>query len=417
MKSCSSQVVILFLLFSFLLNTEKIYGQISERVFASDPYIPTEQQGNLYIAFDNLDFFKDNEYTGSFQKGYSLPGFRITAKAIYYPLDYIKLEAGVYALRYWGANRYPNASYIDIPHWKGDQMQRGFHVLPWLRAQVKFSEQFQLVLGNIYGGANHKLIAPLYNEELNLTADPEAGAQILYKSCFVDLDLWLNWESFIFRDDTHQEAFTVGLSTKFKFNDPQSEFHFYAPVQALAQHRGGEIDTIYTGSVNTLMNGAIGFGGTWNTGKRGLSQINIEADLAGYYQQAGKLWPYDNGYGINLSSYADVYNFRFKAAYWWCHDFITMFGNPFYGSISTYDSDLRMNNPSMVYVGAEYSKVFSKGFSMGVDLDLYGHFPMIVKSETGPTLWKSTKMSFSAGVYLRLNPSFLIMKKNNRMKN
>lgn len=36
-----------------------------------------------------------------------------------------------------------------------------------------------LILGNIYGGSNHGLIAPLYNPELNLTADPKTGFQVL----------------------------------------------------------------------------------------------------------------------------------------------------------------------------------------------------------------------------------------------
>lgn len=65
---------------------------------------------------------------------------------------------------------------------------------------------------------------------------------------------------FYLQEDIHQEAFTVGLSTRFKFNDPDSRFHFYAPLQVLAQHRGGEIDTILTNSVQTLMNGAVGIG-------------------------------------------------------------------------------------------------------------------------------------------------------------
>ena len=89
---------------------------------------------------------------------------------------------------------------------------------------------------------------------------------MLYDSRRFDLDVWVNWESFIFREDTHQEAFTVGLSGRYKLNDPDARFHFYAPVQGLAQHRGGEIDTIFTNSVQTLMNGAVGVGTVWNTG-------------------------------------------------------------------------------------------------------------------------------------------------------
>ena len=41
-------------------------------------------------------------------KGYTLPGLWLQAKAIYYPLSNLKLEAGVHALRFWGANKYPS---------------------------------------------------------------------------------------------------------------------------------------------------------------------------------------------------------------------------------------------------------------------------------------------------------------------
>ena len=84
-----------------------------------------------------------------------------------------------------------------------------------------------LILGNIYGGSNHGLIAPLYNPELNLTADPETGFQVLAGAPWIDLDAWIDWQSFIFRDDTHQEAFTVGLSTRFKLNAPYLTFQSY----------------------------------------------------------------------------------------------------------------------------------------------------------------------------------------------
>lgn len=64
-------------------------------------------------------------------KGYSLPGFWIQPKAVFYPLGNIKLELGVHMLRYWGAKKYPSLAYQDIAEWKGDQYQHGFHVLPF----------------------------------------------------------------------------------------------------------------------------------------------------------------------------------------------------------------------------------------------------------------------------------------------
>ena len=111
-------------------------------------------------------------------------------KAVFYPLDNIKLEAGLHLLRYWGANKYPSFAYTDIAKWKGNQYQSGVHLLPIFRVQVALSDHLDLILGTIYGGANHRLIDPLYNPELNLSADPESGLQLKYTSKVLDLDTW-----------------------------------------------------------------------------------------------------------------------------------------------------------------------------------------------------------------------------------
>ena len=59
-------------------------------------------------------------------------------------------------------------AYLDIADWKGNQYQKGSHILPYFRAQVALSERFNIVFGNLYGAANHRLIEPLYNPDLNL---------------------------------------------------------------------------------------------------------------------------------------------------------------------------------------------------------------------------------------------------------
>ena len=71
-----------------------LYAQIPDRVFKTDFRIDPEKKGELSVEFDNLSFFKDDEYTGSFMKGYTLPGLWLQAKAVYYPLEMLKLEAG-----------------------------------------------------------------------------------------------------------------------------------------------------------------------------------------------------------------------------------------------------------------------------------------------------------------------------------
>ena len=384
-------------------------AQIVERIYQTDHWIDPEKERELSIEVDNISFLKDNEFAGYFAPGYSLPGLWIQPKAVYYPLANIKVEAGFHALIYHGANKYPSMAYQDIANWKGDQYQKGVHILPYFRAQMALSEHVNIILGNLYGASNHQLIEPLYNPELNLTCDPETGLQFLYESKRIDVDVWVNWQSFIFRDDTHQEAFTVGLSSRLKFNDPSAPLHLYTPMQALVQHRGGEIDTIYNNSVQTLMNAAIGLGAVWNTGQSLIKNVNLELDAAGYYQQAGTLWPFDNGYGIYAKASADIKDFRVKASYWICNDFISMFGCPFYGSVSIEDSQATFDNPQLVYLGVEYSRSFGKGFSIGIDVDIFHQLSCDMTDAEG-TRPSGSATSFTAGIYMRINPSFLIKK-------
>ena len=68
-----------------------LYAQIPDRVFKTDFRIDPEKKGELSVEIDNLSFFKDDEYTGSFMKGYTLPGLWLQAKAVYYPLEMLKL--------------------------------------------------------------------------------------------------------------------------------------------------------------------------------------------------------------------------------------------------------------------------------------------------------------------------------------
>jgi len=400
--------------FSMLLLLKLIFGlsclsaQISENVYKTDYRIAPESVGQLSVSIDNLNFFKDNEFSGSYMKGYTLPGFWFQGKAIYYPLENLKLEAGIHLLRYWGANKYPNMAYQDIAKWQGSQIEKGFHILPVLRAQLALSDHVNIVLGTLYGAANHNLIEPLYFPELNLTADPEMGLQVIYASRYVDMDSWVNWQSFMFKDDTHKEAFTVGLSSRLKLNDSKSLFHYYLPIQGLTQHRGGEFDDNYT--VETLMNGTVGIGGLWNINHKAVKNINIEADLVGYYQQSGELWPFDKGYGFYFRASADVSFFRIKTSYWKCHDFVSLYGIPYFGAVSTKIEGATIKNPSIVYLGFEYSYPLSKGYALGVDMDIYQQFKNTFHEKDNTSLLVGNKTSFSAGIYLRINPTFLIKK-------
>ena len=83
-----------------------------------------------------------------------------------------------------------------------------------------------------------------------------------------------------------------------------------------------------------------------------------------------------------------------------------MFGSPFYGAVSTSDEGLYLDDPSCVYFGLEYSRELAKGFSLGIDLDIYEHLPVVFRGTEQNGYKSFAKTSFSAGIYLRVTPVF-----------
>lgn len=378
-------------------------------LFHEDPNIDRNGKGELTFRFDNINFIRDNEYQGNLTKGYTLPGFWIQPTFGYQPLRNLKVEAGVYLLRYWGANKYPNLNYSDIGEWKGNQVQKGFHCLPVFRVQMALTNTLDIVLGTLYGKNNHNLVDPLYNKEMGLTADPEAGIQILWKTRPMNFDMWVNWESFIFQNDDHQESFTFGLSTRFKANRPNAHTHIYFPVQLLFQHRGGEINPeAESRQVKTWLNAAGGIGADIYLRNHLFTKLNLEATATYFGQQAGDMLPFDNGYGIYAKATADVWRFQIRAGYWQCKDFITIFGNPLFGAVSISREGLTYDQPKLITAGIEYSQTFGKGFSWGIHADVFNNLAVDAYSKEHGWYRESNALSFAAGLYLRINPSFLI---------
>ena len=341
-------------------------------------------------------------------KGYTLPGAWVNPKLSYIPLPNIKFEAGAYMLWYSGAYKYPNYAYQDIAHWKGKHYQNGIHLLPFFRGQINIGN-FNFVLGDIYGGSSHRLILPLYNPELDLTSDPESGFQVIYDTPRFHLDTWINWQSFIFESDTHQESFIAGATSEFKFNAPESRWHWYMPVQMVVQHRGGEIDDTDTG-VETFMNGALGVGVVWNVNQGKLRRLSWEMDALGYYQQAGKLWPFDRGWGWYTKVGADFKHLFVQAGAFGCNQFISLLGSPYMGAVSTrYEGGYYEGNPFTGFVTVEYSRTYAKLYSFGLKGDIYYSVPGdLTHSDEAARKEKTQGTGISLGAYFRLNLSFLL---------
>ena len=370
---------------------------------ATSPYrLDTADVRALRVELESISFFRNNEYPSPLADGYSLPGLWVQPKLTYMPLKQIKVELGLQALIFNGANRYPNYVYHDIPLWKGAQYTSGAHLLPWFRAQADF-RRLSIVLGNIYGGQNHGIIEPLFNSETNLTQDPEMGFQLLWDRPLLHADIWLNWQSYIFREDTHQEAFTVGTTWRIgkKEADATSRtkpgIRPYLPVQLILQHRGGEQNT-ENRAVQTICNASVGGGMQWNTGKRVLQSLTAEADALFCYQQKGNLWPFKSGAAGYVS--VDLGMWRFLEAgvsyYIAPRHFVSLYGNHFYSTLSTVDEqDYGKLQTAAAHI--RFHHTFHRGYTLGADVEAWQTWQA-----------KRSDLNFSFGIYLRVNPSFLI---------
>lgn len=406
----------LILLLCFLFISVSGYSQLNEWVYKSDHAIDPAQKGELRFELDNISFFKDNEFEGQSQKGYTLPGLWIQPKLIYFPLRNMKLELGMNLLRYWGTNQYPDDSYEGIPVWNDKDASHGLgHILPFFRFQVELYDHVSVVLGDIYGGANHQLDQALYNPEYNLTADPETGVQLLFDYDHFMLDGWIDWQSFIYNGDDHQEKFIAGISSKVKFMRPESRFQLNLPLQAVFRHQGGEIDNA-EGAVKTWVNGSAGLEMSYTTGRRTFKKIGFTAMGLCSSQQAGEVLPVGKGLAMNTSLYAEVKDLRLSLGYWKGDDFFTITGSPFFSCLSTQDESYVFDKPSMAYGTLEYVRQFGKGFAFGGELSVYQRFACDykglrsdVESDAIPFVERQkSATSLSIGVYLRINPSVLL---------
>ena len=109
-----------FCLLLLLAATQMVRAQVSDSVFATDSRLRQGELRSLSLEVDNLNFFRNVESATYAAKGYTLPGFRLQAKAVYRPAESVSIEAGVHSLWFWGANRYPAFAYNDIAVWRGE---------------------------------------------------------------------------------------------------------------------------------------------------------------------------------------------------------------------------------------------------------------------------------------------------------
>ena len=130
----------------------------------------------------------------------------------------------------------------------------------------------------------------------------------------------------------------------------------------------------------------------------------MEADFVYSWHETVLNW----GKGYYLKAYTDLKDLRVKAAWWTNNYYVPLLANPFFNTISVDEPGTMFDSTGMFCVGLEYARRLGAGITLGADADFYLH-----KQHRRAALgedWSIRPMSysFSAGAYLRVNPSILI---------
>lgn len=212
--------IVIGLLFLFSLQA---IGQNDYPFFKYyEPFKP-DSTGNFYLAVDNVNFFKNNEYKSEFATGYTLTGAWLRPKLVFYPDKKLRMEFGGHVLKYNGRDEY-------------------YHLSPWFNVHYQPTEKISLILGNLNSDQNHNLPEFLYDPEMFLTSKPEAGLQAKFNSQRFTADLWIDWQQFIVKGDPFKERFAFGVVANWKIFEKDNS-SLSIPLAFYGLHQGGEIDT------------------------------------------------------------------------------------------------------------------------------------------------------------------------------
>ena len=377
---------------------------------SENPDADTIAVQTLNLRVETLGFFKDNEYDGNISKGYTLPGVWCAPRLSFRPRNDIQLQLGASALIFHGTNKYPNYAFHDITTWKGTDYQEGAHLLPFFRAKVRLGK-VHFVLGDLYGNAQHGLILPMYKPENRLTTDPEKGFQTFITTSRWKMDAWIDWQSFIYETEKHQEAFTVGLTQQVLLTAPRKKsFSLVLPFQLLVQHRGGEQDDTDLG-VQTISNASIGLQARKTFTHSVIQATELELHALGAYQQSGKLWPFKTGTAIWAAASMDIIHaLRLRLGILQAQDFVTLYGSPFFNTISLKVEGARFSHMTTGYWSIEYSHQLGQDYLFGAKADGFLTDAGRLTRRDGTVEPAALRHAFSFGVFFRARPQFLLHK-------
>ncbi len=318
--------------------------------------MPAADTQRLMLSFSNLNFMRNYEYFNPIEEGFTLFGYELNPRLSFMPNKYLRLEAGVFLRKDFGNNLYT-------------QVQPTF--------TLKASKNgCSMLIGNIEGSLNHRLIEPLYNFNNVINNRLENGGQFLIDKKRIWTDLWIDWQKAIYPNSPFQEQIWAGLSSRIVAAGAEKDFKLIFPVQGLVFHNGGQIEMEDSSShVLTLVNLSPGIILKWNSPdkKNFIQEIRTENYWLYYNNGSGtKRTAYNSGEGIYLNAAVKSrYYVEAIISYWNGNQFISPMGAPLYQSISSRFSDVTEDNRQLLFLRLMYEQEWARDFYVGIRFEPY----------------------------------------------
>jgi hypothetical protein len=277
--------------------------------------VDTTHEKTLFVKIQNLNFMKNNEYSNGMFVGYTLFGFQFNPQLGYQISKNLSIEGGIFLSKDFGNTKFTTVSpTFSLRYYKKD---------------------FKMIFGNLDGSLNHQLIEPLYNFERVITNRLENGAQFTLNKKRFDFDVWIDWLNMIYKDSNSQEKLMAGLNTNvFKFQNDLWEFR--VPFQGVVIHRGGQIDTIESGS-HTDINYAAGIVLNYKTKRKYLTNIYLDARYVlranNYFADNIAIQTWGDGFLGNIG-FKGAYQTDLLFSYWYGEAYENELGGDLYSSWS-----------------------------------------------------------------------------------
>ena len=332
--------------------------------------------GKISLNADLTGFFKNNEYFSPVAVGQTLPGTALNLALGYQVADKFKAGLGVYAVKYSGRNPLENLQ-------------------PFVRLQYAITPRFSMVMGNLFGGVNHRLIEPLYQWERHFTDNPESGLQFVLHADRWFADVWIDWQHFIQRGDPAPESLAFGTSLARELTGRDSRFSLTVPLQLLIYHQGGQIDTSDEPMI-VLGNMATGLCSRLNTNHKRIRSVGFDLFLAGYWDRYSNetLRPFDKGWGIYPVLNMDMTPFKLMAGYWYADKFYAFEGESLFGSFDPFRPQKQLPTRNLLTFKFIFDQQLLNDVSICAQLETYTDL------DRGET-------DYSFGVHLRVKMKYL----------